>query len=526
MKIKKLALGLALALLCGKSTSMFAQNELDAYRMMTPSTIGTARALGMAGAFSAVGADFSATSLNPAGLALYRKSEFMFTPALRLNTNNSTYLDQTEANTYGKFGFSNVGYVYADRISSWDKTTRRRVESEKGFKSYGFSLGFNQLGQFGRNTKVSAYNTRSSISEYFASLANGQTVSQIEQDNGYAGQAWWAYMIDTSGADGLYIGAANGGNVKQDVQISEIGRTNEWSIGFAGNYEDRLYLGASLGIQNYSYQSEMRFREDDIYDLHNSWANDSTPFQSGTFTTGFTTRGSGFNLRLGLIGKPTDFLRVGVSVVTPTVLALTDDYYSEIVGYLDNDVNDYSQSIPDGRFTYKFVNPFKLTVGGMALLGKRGFVSADFDYLDYSSAKYKSDVSASSSFYYSFRDENSAIHDLFSGAYNVRLGGELRFGPGRARLGYGRYTSILKKEYLNYYSYPSNTVQKLRDGKDVYTLGLGLKQKSFYLDLAFVHEEAADRRLVYTLQDANAYSPELVNKLRSNNIYMTIGFTF
>ncbi len=526
MKIKKLAIGLALGLLCTNAGQLFGQNELDAYRLMSPTTIGTARALGMAGAFSAVGADFTATSLNPAGLALYRRSEFMFTPAVRLNTNTSTYLDQTEANTYGKFGFSNVGYVYADRVATWDRETRTRVESEKGFRSYGFSLGFNQIGQYGRNTKVTAYNTRSSISEYFASLANGTASAAVEQEDSYAGQAWWAYLIDTSGSDVNYVGAADGGNVEQTVEIDEIGRNNEWSIGFAGNLEDRIYMGASLGIQNISYQTAMTFKEEDINNLHNTFANDSTPFQSGTFTTGFRTRGSGFNLRLGIIGKPTDYLRVGVSVVTPTVLALTDTYYSQITGNLDDDPIEYTTDAPDGRFSYKFVNPFKVTVGGMALLGKRGFISADFDYIDYTNAKYKSDVSPSSSFYYNFRDENNSIQDLFSGAYNLRLGGELRFGPGRARLGYGRYTSILKKEFLNYYTYPDNTVQKLRDGKQVYTLGLGLKQKSFYLDLAFVHEEASDRRLLYTLPDATAYSPELVNKLSSNNIYMTIGFTF
>jgi hypothetical protein len=159
-------------------------------------------------------------------------------------------------------------------------------------------------------------------------------------------------------------------------------------------------------------------------------------------------------------------------------------------------------------------------------LGKRGFVSADLDYVDYSTAKFKSNVPSTSSFYYSFRDENAAIYDLFSSAFNFRLGGELRFGPGRARAGFGQYGSILKKDYLNYYQYTDNTVQKLRDGKQVYALGLGLKQKSFYLDLAFVHEATADRRLVYTLPDATAYSPELINKVNSNNIYMTIGFTF
>jgi hypothetical protein len=170
-------------------------------------------------------------------------------------------------------------------------------------------------------------------------------------------------------------------------------------------------------------------------------------------------------------------------------------------------------------------------VGVMALLGKRGFVSADFDYIDYTSAKFKTTASPLSSYYYSFNDENRAIRDLFAGAYNLRIGGELRFGGiGRARLGVARYGSILKKDYLSYFVFPVDPVapitKNLPGGKQLFSLGLGIKQKSFYLDLAFVHEVSSERRLVYTLADPKAYSPELIQHTSSNNIYMTIGFTF
>lgn len=526
MNLRRLALGLTIALLASTNVAN-AQNELDAFRYMTPGPVGTARSLGMAGAFSAVGADFSATSLNPAGLGLYRKSEFMLTPALRLINNGQTYLDQSANSNYNRFGFSNVGYVYADRVSKWNPETRTREESEKGLKSYAFSIGFNQTAQLGRTTDISAYNSQNSITQYFASLANGLTAAQLDADNTYAGQAWWAYAIDTSGTDGNYIGAADGGNVQQTLNITELGRTNEWTVGFAGNANDRLYFGGAIGIQDLRYQTEMVFQEEDTKDLHNSWANDSTPYTSSTFTNGFSTRGSGINLRLGMIAKPVDFIRVGLSVTTPTLINMSDRYYSEIKGYLDGDPNPkFLDDVPEGAFSYNLTTPFKVTVGAMGLFGKRGFISADFDYTDYTTAKFKSSAKPGSSFYYSFHDENQSIRNLFSGGYNVRVGGELRFGPGRARAGYGMYSSILKKEYLSYFVYPTNDIKSLKAGKQVFSLGLGIKQKSFYLDLAFVHEASADRRLLYTLQDLSAYSPELIQKISANNIYMTIGFTF
>ncbi len=526
MNLRRKAIGFTLAMLCVGST-VFAQNELDAFRYMSPGPIGTARSLGLAGAFSAVGADFSAGTLNPAGLALYRSSEFMVTPAMRIISNKSTYLDQTATTGYSRFGFSNMGYVYSDRVAKWNRATRTREEAEKGLKSYAFSLGFNQTAQLGRSTEVSAYNSQNSITQYFAALANGSTAAEMDVDDGYAGQAWWAYAIDTSGQDGNYIGAANGGQVQQTLTIAEIGRTNEWSVGFAANVNDLLYFGGTVGIQDLRYQTEMVFEEADINNVHNTWANDSTPYTSSTFTNGFSTTGSGLNLRLGVIAKPADFLRVGLSVTTPTLINMTDRYYSEIVGYIDGDLNPRQKDeVPDGAFSYNLTTPFKVTLGGMALFGKRGFVSADFDYTDYTTAKFKSSAKLGSSYYYAFRDENQAIRDLFAGAYNFRAGGELRFGPGRARAGFGFYSPILKKEFLNYYEYPDNTIKSLKGGKQLFSLGLGIKKKSFYIDLAFTHETSADRRLLYTLQDLSAYSPELINRISANNIYMTIGFTF
>lgn len=526
MRFRRSASGLLLALLVGMG-AVHAQNETDAYRFMTPSTVGTARVLGLGGAASAMGADYSAAYLNPAGLALYRKSDFMVTPGVRLIQNSSGYLGETAADSYNKFGFTNIGYVYAGRVAKWNASTRTRDEPEKGLKSYAFTIGLNQTAQLGRSTHIEAYNNQNSITQYFASLANGSTAAELDADAGLAGQAWWAYAIDTSGQDGNYIGAGNGGNVMQSLDITEIGRTNEWNLGFAANVSDKLYFGGALGLQDIRYTTEMTFLENDINNLHNSWNNDSTPYTSSTFVSGFTTRGSGINLRVGAIGKPTDFLRIGMSVSTPTIYNMTDSYYSSVKGYLDGDpsVKEKGEDA-EGVFAYNLSTPFKVTLGGMLLFGKRGFITADFDYTDYSTAKFKSSAKQGSTYYYSFRTENDAIRDLFSGAINLRLGAELRFGPGRLRAGIGQYGSILKKAYLSYYEYPTNEVKKLVGGKQLFSLGVGIKQKSFYLDLAFVHEATADRRLLYTVPDVNAYSPELINKISSNNLYMTIGFTF
>jgi hypothetical protein len=164
-----------------------------------------------------------------------------------------------------------------------------------------------------------------------------------------------------------------------------------------------------------------------------------------------------------------------------------------------------------------------VTAGAVVMLQKRGFLSADVEYLDYASAAYDGRGAGNT---YAFTDENRSMRELFGSAVNVRLGGELRFGEGRARLGYAMNGGILKPEFRNYIDYKTNETASLPSARHIFTGGLGIKQESFYLDIAYSQELSADRRLYYAVQDPAAYSPELIRKLTTGNFYMTIGFTF
>src|ERR1043166_10287149 len=68
-----------------------AQNDVDALRYSQTGLAGTARFISMGGAFGALGGDFSTLSWNPAGLAIYRTSEFTFSPSLYLEKSTSDF---------------------------------------------------------------------------------------------------------------------------------------------------------------------------------------------------------------------------------------------------------------------------------------------------------------------------------------------------------------------------------------------------------------------------------------------------
>ena len=67
---------MAIALVCLVSVESVAQNEADVLRFSQQNSIGTVRTIGLCGAFGALGADLSSMGINPAGMGMYRRSDF------------------------------------------------------------------------------------------------------------------------------------------------------------------------------------------------------------------------------------------------------------------------------------------------------------------------------------------------------------------------------------------------------------------------------------------------------------------
>ena len=80
-----------IALIMILSSNINAQGFDDIARYSQVGTPGTAYASGMGGAVGAVGADFSSASVNPAGIGLYRKSEFAGSLAIFNYSNKASY---------------------------------------------------------------------------------------------------------------------------------------------------------------------------------------------------------------------------------------------------------------------------------------------------------------------------------------------------------------------------------------------------------------------------------------------------
>ena len=110
--MKKRILSLILSTL-SFSLALHAQNEVDALRYSQQTFGGTARYNAMGGAFGALGGDFSALSSNPAGMAIYRRSEISFSPSFFYQNITSNFKNNSFDDYKTKVNFGNAGVVFA-----------------------------------------------------------------------------------------------------------------------------------------------------------------------------------------------------------------------------------------------------------------------------------------------------------------------------------------------------------------------------------------------------------------------------
>lgn len=489
--MKRIIPGLSILILL--SLSLRSQNEVDALRYSQTTFGGSARVMAMGGAYGSLGADFSTLSTNPAGIGLFKKSELLLSPSIYIGATNSTYNGTKRDDSKQNFNMSNAGFVMTTKSQNENSTLRY----------YHFGFGVNRLKDFNNRVRIEGVNDENSITDVWVDYSNGIYFGDIEDDiyGDYAFDlhpAWMTYLIDTiPGFLNQYYGAAEGGPVLQKKYITTWGSMNEMVISGGANIKDRLYIGGTIGIPFIRYFEESNYGE---IDEDNNFNN----FQSLNVYQYLKTRGTGINLKFGLIARPINWLRIGAAIHSPTWYNnMEDTWYTETSSIDDNNQTLYSSS-PEGRYNYQLETPFKAIGSLSVVLWRIALISADYEYIDYS----KSTLRAPD---YYFDSENTAIRSKYTQTQNIRLGTELRFGHFSVRGGFSVYGS------------PFN--EGINDGQTTYyTGGFGYREKHFYFDLSYVRGESTEDYYLYGSE--NVITNPVSNQLITNNIVATTGFRF
>lgn len=488
---------------------------IDAARFSRTMSTGSARIQGIGGTNIALGADASSIYSNPAGLGLFNRSEFTFTPSLNfINTNSKLN------------GFSRSTFDNNLKVDQLGVVFNRSNGRTSGWLGGSFGISVNKINDFNRTFRYSGSNSSNSIVDFFIESANGFTTSQFPSLSNAADLttlSYYSYLIGPMNVIGP--GLANDQyfsditsflrpTVQQQETVVTSGSQYQWSFSYGANYNDFLYIGASLGFTNLNYHVSNSYSESGFdYSSQDATYN---PISSISFNEDLFINGTGVNGTFGLIVRPQTNFRLGFSLTTPTLYNLNDRYLADLTAdwnnFLYQDIIDGDTTL-NNVFTqsaivtsrYRLRTPLKLAIGGAFFVGNRGFISLDAEYLDYGSMKLSSSELAMDA-------DNTFISNNFTGSLNLRLGGEMRAGKMKFRAGYA----------LN--NIPTNKAIDYSSASHSISGGFGISFDPFVLDLALTHVSQGSDYSPYNLVDNS--QPNVRNQTNDWNAALTFGYKF
>lgn len=529
-----------LSLVCLASFALSeAQSTEEALRLSLNRPAGTARNMALSGAMGALGGDYSSLLTNPAGIAVYRSSEFTFTPSLHLNNSSTEFYGLGSNDDRIGVPFQQIAFV---------GTFKPVREAESGLISTHFGIGYNRTNSFKRNTFIQGGGLQSSLLDEFVA----QTHAGLN-DRFYNGMAMDALLIrnyelpngqpvylhdfeyyEDPDTDAVQFGAING--LDHSRLISERGNAGDFSLSGGANFSNRFYLGGSLNISTFDYESNLTHQEtlngglDGLSDYYiyyrvlDQWE----ARENFTFTEDLKTSGIGINLKVGAIFKPTASLRIGAAFHTPTFFSVDEEYATAMSSKyyelgMENGIpvmyNDWGVDSKEafGEFSYKLRTPLK-GIGSLAYtFGNKGLISLDYEYTNYSSMQYRADNSDIGEKQY-FSAQNDLIKDTFKATHNLHIGAELR--PTEVftlRGGLGLMQSPYHKDHFK--------------GDDLYRTfsgGFGYRMNNMFIDFAYILRQEKTKYSLYETAPYMENGTLETAKITNNNhqVALTLGWRF
>ena len=508
---------LFLVLACYSVTSNAQQGPFGYYReallfsQSNTSYGSSARIQGVGGAQTALGGDLSSVASNPAGLGFFNRNVFALTPSLGFIATDTEYLGETGGSFKNNFNVSNIGTVIT--FTKGDYTNDK-------FKGGSLGISLSRMNGFHVDRNYEATNEVNSIIDTF--LANaGQT--QSNDLSGFESGAFDQYLINPTfdvadnitGYDSFILGFPI-----QSESIQEKGSHYQLNVAWGGNYDDRLYFGGGLGVHVLNYTRKRSYQESDfsIFDSQGKRTPDEF-LNAVSIIDKLNIRGNGINLNVGAIFRPIDFMTLGVSYTSPTVMTFDEEDFFDLsadwkqgttITETDETGNDVIIDISDTKpfqsnlfvSNYQLRTPAKLSIGTAFFVGKSGFLTGDIELIDYTTSRLKSNDFSESA-------DNNLIEVLYARVVNIKAGGEYRFDSFRLRAGYAISPSAIKGS-------------DLQERSDL-TFGFGYRTSDYFLDFAVVNSQ---RKTLYSPYETALNQPIALSDIRSTAVSVTFGLTF
>jgi hypothetical protein len=491
-----------LAMLVSKG---MAQTDVDALRYSTPSLFGTARNIGVGNTMSVVGADISNTHTNPAGLAKFSATEITLSPGISFYKSTSNYLTNNSDESKVKFQLSNFGVVIASRYKS------AAADETKKWNGAKVGISYARLANYNESYFFKGYNDKNSLlNNYWEKIADPSVTSENDAETMFPFDASIAYQLGLISSDsvGNIFTATNNGNMLQEYTIQKTGGMDELAIGIASDYDSKFSIGASIGIPFISYTERIKLTETDTRDS----AFDLNSFSNETY---LKTRGAGFNVRVGVLYSPVKNLKLSLAFQTPGFMFMKDDYKTTMEVDYASETDILIGESPDGRSTYKYVQPWRLSAGA-SYVHKVGFVAFEYELSDAQMSKFKLNQSdAGAKDYENF--VNKQIKNKYGLFHTIKAGVEFKIQKFRLRGGVQYRTSAFDK---------SAAPTTIKTDALTYSGGLGYRMEHFFVDLAYTQTNTKELYVPYSIDESfwNSSVPVATLKIKKPAIFLTVGY--
>ncbi len=452
-----------------------AQTADDALRYSLTKYNSTARSAAMGGAFGALGGDFSSISINPAGLGVYRSAELTLSSNIRMSKAENNGFEEEKLS----FTIDNLGAVFV-----FNENT-----SQTGWQGINLAFGYNALNNFNTRSISRVDDSANSMTDAWDLEAFPNVVNLNEFSAGLAAETELIGFYDSDEYLSTVLSRENDSYdyVRQRKFIKEEGYQGEYVFAVGTNYSNKLYLGLSLGVQHIYYKSRSDYSE-------NTLEGSTSKLNNFNYYEFLKNTGDGVNLKLGLIYKPTDNLRLGIAYHSPTYFNMREKYYANLYADYAADANgnpeyNLTSLSPINEYEYDLRTPSRTILSGAYIFGKRAILSIDYEYVDYSNAKFSEGEFGNINDREYFDEVNMIIKDSYKSTYNLKIGGEYRVNSNVSlRAGYALYNSPYEKGTIN-----ENSDLKLLSG------GVGFRQGNFFLDLAYVNTRYSEYSAYYSI---------------------------
>ena len=444
---------------------------------------------------AALGGDFGTLSTNPAGLAIYRGSEFTITPTFSLRGTEAELRGSNNIfdDSRNQFFLGNLGIVIHTQPLS------------KSIRALNFGLGFNHTARYNRDLEWRGV-TGGSITDRWLEISELRDPSQL--DDFEAGPAFDAGAIFDFDGDLVYDSDFSGYGaafVDKGQVIDQSGTMSDFLMSVGVNLKDKLMIGFSLGIPFVNFEEEKTYNEYDDENLFDF-------FEGLGFKESLVTSGIGVNAKLGMNYLVSDAIRVGAYVHTPTRFSFTDNFSTEVNYVFDEGQGPVGITIgsPEGTFDYRFSSPWVFGGGVGFIIKRSGFISADVEYIDYSSNKFDLNFNNTTPDIDDFQESlNNRVATELRSAINFRVGGELALKKLRVRAG------------VNYRPEP---LESTANSSISYRAGLGYRSDKFFADFAYSYSDGEQQ---YEPYFTNSAPRQLIDtKIQEHLAMLTFGFRF